>query len=171
MGKYYSTTVDACFGHGRNEVGMAGIRISMESKLFQKFLNSEVVLGTRPGMMGQGIKDEPDTIATDGMFYDKEDIINYCRNYSEDRNLTDKDIKEFGFLDITNLFSIYRVANFYTRNNKVILYLIKKELPNQLQVKDLSWTGDSVNGWLCNSKFYALELAENGLFKNWCLNN
>lgn len=169
---FYATTTDASF---RDEM-MSGIRISTDSDFFKEFLNGNIILNTRPALLGQGISKEPKAIATDGAFYRKNDFIAYLKEYGKDCddlqfNTYEEAIEKFPIYDFKKLLKDFRVANVYSRNNRIILYLISKELSDTLRVIDLNWVDDLVNGFLQNSKFYTLEIVENGLFKNWCMNN
>lgn len=162
MMKFYSTVVD---GFIKGE--FSGIRMSMETALFKEFLNGNVVICTRPALMHQGEDFEPETIATDGMLYSKSDMVKYCRQYdslsSEGELLFSHHVYDFN-----SFLRLFRLDDICLKEDKAILYFVDKNLPTT-RITDLNWTSELVNGYLCDSKFYALELAENGLFKEWCL--
>lgn len=164
MKKFYSTVVD---GFLKGE--FAGIRISMETSLFKEFLNGDIVIGLRPGLMYQGLEHNPDSAAIDGMLYRKEDMILYCRQYAPDSKDNDDDLLvNHQVYDINSFLKFFRVSDVCLKEDKVILYFIDRRFPTA-RIIDLDWTSELVNGYFDDSKFYALELAEGGLFKEWCL--
>ena len=164
MKKFYSTVVD---GFLKGE--FAGVRISMETSLFGEFLNGDIVIGLRPGLMYQGLEYNPDPVATDGMLYRKIDMIRYCRLYAPNSKDNENDLLvNHEVYDINSFLKFFRVSDVCLKEDKVILYFIDRRFPTA-RIIDLDWTSELVNGYFDDSKFYALELAEGGLFKEWCL--
>lgn len=164
MKKFYSTVAD---GFLKDE--FAGVRISMETSLFREFLDGDIVIGLRPSLMYQGLEYNPDSVATDGMLYHRTDMIRYCRQYTPDSEDNENDLLvNHEVYDIHSFLRIFRVSDICLKEDKVIFYFIDRRFPTA-RIIDLDWTSELVNGYFCDSKFYALELAEDGLFKEWCL--
>ena len=168
MKKFYSTVVNGFLKDEFLEDEFAGIRLSMETLLFKEFLDGNIVIGIKPFLMFRGYDYDPEPIAVDGRLYSKTDMIRYCRQqYNSDSKDAELLINQHIY-DFNSLLGIFRISDLCLKDDKAILYFISRRFP-AAKITDLNWTSELVNGFISDSKFYALELAEGGLFKEWCL--